>query len=98
MIESLVVESNQAKYEEFLSSGSKSLRARQYRKVSLEIRSRISSEASPNIISAENIMAGRITRKARINVSHETREVSVVDGKLALANPLPQLQVTRGSR
>ena len=26
-------------------------------------------------------MAGRITRKARINISHEAREVSVVDGR-----------------
>ena len=37
MVESLVVEFDQAKYEEFLSSGSKSPKARQYRKVSLGI-------------------------------------------------------------
>ena len=32
MVESLIVEFDRAKYEEFLSSSSKSLRARQYRK------------------------------------------------------------------
>ena len=31
IVESLVIEFNKAKYEEFLSSGSKSPRARQYR-------------------------------------------------------------------
>ena len=81
MVESLIVEFDQAKYEEFLSSGSKSPKARQYRKVSSEIRSQVSSKASPNVVFAENIMAGRITRKARINISHEAREVSVVDGR-----------------
>ena len=40
MVESLIVEFDQAKYEEFLSSGSKSPRVvRQYRKVSSEVRS-----------------------------------------------------------
>ena len=34
MVESLIMEFDQAKYEELLSSGSKSPRARQYRKVS----------------------------------------------------------------
>ena len=39
-VESLVVEFDQAKYEEFLSSGSKSPRvARQYRRITSEIRS-----------------------------------------------------------
>jgi len=50
------------------------------------------------MVSAENIMAGHITRKARVNVSHETREVSVMDGQLAPASPLPQLQVTQDSQ
>ena len=94
MVESLIIEFNQVKYEEFLSSDSKSPRARHYRKVSSGIRFQISSEASPNMVSADNIMAGHITRKARVNVSHETREVSVMDGQLAPASPLPQLQVT----
>ena len=39
IVESLIDEFDQAKYEEFLSSGSKSPRVRQYRKVSSEIRS-----------------------------------------------------------
>ena len=94
VVESLVVEFDQAKYEEFLSSSSKSPKARQYRKVSSEIRSQIPSEASPNAVCAENIVVGCITHKARVNVSHETREVSVMDGQLAPASPLPQLQVT----
>ena len=78
MVESLVVKFEQAKYEEFLSSGSKSPKVRQYRKVSSEIRSWISSEASPNVVCAESIMAGRTTRNARVNVSHKTREASLL--------------------
>ena len=93
MVESLVVEFDQTKYEEFLSFGSKSPRARQYRKVSSEIRSRVPLEAFPNVVCAENNMAGCITCKARVNVSHETREVNVIDGQPAHARPLPQLQV-----
>ena len=97
-VESLVIEFDQAKYEEFLFSGSKSPRARHYRKVSSEICPQIPSKASPNVASVENIIAGRIIRKARINVFHETREVSVIDDQPAHARPLPQLQVTRGSQ
>jgi len=91
MVESLVIEFDQAKYEEFLSSGSKSPRARQCQKVSSEIHSRVPSEAFSNVVCAENIMAGRITFKTRVNISHETREVNVVDGQLAHARPLSQL-------
>ena len=98
MVESLVVKVDQTKYEEFLSSGSKSPKARQYRKASSEIRSRISSEASPNMVCAESIMAGRTTHNARVNVSHETREASVVDGQTGHTRPLPQLLVTGGSQ
>ena len=47
VVESLVVKFDQVKYEEFLSSGSKSPRVWQYRKVSLEIRSQVSSGTSP---------------------------------------------------
>ena len=90
VVESLVVEFDQAKYKEFLSSGSKSPRAWQYRKVSSEICSRVPSEASPNMVCAESIMAGCFIRKARINVSHETREVNIVDGQPGHARPLPQ--------
>jgi len=97
-VESLIVEFNQAKYEEFLYSSSKSPRARQYRKVSSEIYSRVSSEASSNVVCAEIIMAGCTTRNARVNVFHETREANVVDGQTGHTCPLPQLQVTRGSQ
>ena len=97
-VESLVVEFNQAKYEEFLSFDSKSPRTRQYCKVFSEIRPQVPSKASPNVVSVENIMAGRIIRKARVNVSHETRMVSVVDDQPAHACPLPQLLVTRASQ
>ena len=79
MVESLILEFDQAKHEEFLSAGSKSPRARQYRKVSSEIRSYVPSKASLNAVCAENFVAGCITCKARVNTSHETREVNVVD-------------------
>ena len=79
MVESLIIEFDQAKYEEFLSSGSKSPRARQYHKVSSEIRSQVPPKASLNTICAENIVAGCITHKARVNISREIREVNVVD-------------------
>jgi len=46
---------------------------------------------------AESTMAGRITRKARINVSHEIREANVVDGQPGYVLSLSQLQVTGGS-
>ena len=98
IVESLVVEFDQAKYEEFLSSGSKSPRARQYHKVSSEIRSQVPSKAPLNAVCAENIVAGCITRKARVNISHETREVSVADIQPVHARPLPQFQVTEGSQ
>ena len=46
----------------------------------------------------ESIIAGRITCKARVNVSYETREANVVEGQPGHALPLPQLQVIRGSQ
>ena len=79
MVESLIVEFDQAKYEEFLSSDSKSPRARQYRKVSSGTHSQVPLEVSSDATGARSTMANRITRKARVNVSHETREVSMVD-------------------
>ena len=97
MVESLVVEFDQAKYEEFLSFGSKSPRARQYRKVSSETRSLVPLEVSSDATGARSTMANRITRKACVNVSYETREVSVVDVQPAHTCPLPQLQVTGAS-
>ena len=43
-------------------------------------------------------MIGRITHKACVNVSRETREVNVIDGQSSPARPLPHLQVTQGSQ
>jgi len=43
-------------------------------------------------------MANRITSKPHVNVFHETSEVNVIDVQPAHTRPLPQLQVTRGSR
>ena len=84
IVESLGVEFNQAKYEDFLSSKSKSPRvARQYRKVSSEIHSRVSLETSPNMACANRAISGRVARMARINVSHETREANVIEGQFA---------------
>ena len=97
-VESLVVEFDQAKYEEFLSSSSKSPRTRQYRKVSSEICSQVPSKASPKMACAKGVIAGRIIRKARVNVSHKTREANIVDGQSCHALPLPQPHVTRGSQ
>ena len=90
MVESLIVELDQAKYEEFLSSGSKSPRARQYRKVSSGTRSQVRSETPTDATDKKSVTADYITRDSRVNVSHETRKVN--------ARPLPQLQVTGGSQ
>ena len=79
MVESLVVEFDQAKYEEFLPSGSKSPRERQYQKVSSGTRSQVPSEVSSDATGAMSIMANLIIRKPCVNVSHETREVNVID-------------------
>jgi len=97
-VESLIVEFNQAKYEEFLSSSSKNPKARLYCKVSSGIRSRVLLETSSNAIAVKSAMAGRITREAHVNVSLKTREASVVESRFGHALPLPQLQVTRGSQ
>ena len=48
--------------------------------------------------SAKSAMANRVTCEARLNVSHETREVSIVDVQPAHTRPLPQLQVTGSSQ
>ena len=78
-VESLVVEFDQAKYEEFLSFGSKSPRARQYRKVSSGTRSQVRSEIPSDVTDKKSAMANRITRNTHVNVSPETRDVSVAD-------------------
>ena len=81
MVESLVTEFNQAKYKEFLSSGSKNPRAQQYLKVSSDVRSQVPSETSPKMACANNAISGRIARLARVNVSHETCEANVIEGQ-----------------
>ena len=90
MVESLIVEFDQAKYEEFLSSGSKSPRARQYRKVSSGTRSPVHSEIPSDTTDKKSAIANHITRNTRVNISHETREVSVADIQPVHACPLPQ--------
>ena len=88
-IESFVVEFDQGKFKEFLSSGSTSLKAMwQYRKVSLETYSRISSEISSKVArtiahnasgatSQEVLKPFRAARAARVNISQETRRASI---------------------
>jgi len=85
-VESLVVEFDQAKYEEFLSSGSKSPKAaRQYCRVSSEIGSQVSSETYPRMACANNAISVRV---ARVNVSHETREANDDEGQSRYTSPL----------
>ena len=65
MVESLVVEFDQAKYEEFLSSGSKSPNARAYRRVSTEICLKIRSEILSNATAVKDVVANRAMRNTR---------------------------------
>jgi len=96
-VESPVVEFDQAKYEEFLSSGSKSPKAQQYHKVSSGTCSRVRSEIFSEATGKKDVVANRIIRNARINVSHEIRVVNVADVQPVHTHPLPQHQVTGGS-
>ena len=96
MVESLVVVFDQAKYEEFLSSGSKSPKARVYRKVSSGTCSRVRSEIPSDATAKKDVVANRIIRNACDNVSHETRVVNVADVQPVHAHPLPQCQVIGG--
>ena len=86
---------DQAKYEEFLSSGSKSPKARAYRRVSMgncpEVRSEILSDAT----AVKDVVANRIMRNARVNVSQEARTVNLPD--VQPVHPLPQHQIAGGS-
>ena len=68
-VESLIVEFDQAKYEEFLSSGSKSPKARAYRRVSTGICPEIRSEIPSDAAAVKDIVANRATRNTRANVS-----------------------------
>ena len=84
MVESLVIEFDQEKFEKFLSLGSASPKAmRQYRKVSSGTCSRISSETSSKVArttahsvngatSNDVLKTSRATHAARINVSQKT--------------------------
>jgi len=67
MVESLVVEFDQAMYKEFLSSGSKN------RKVSSQICFQVSSETFPRMACANRAIFGRVAFVAYVNVSYETR-------------------------
>ena len=70
-VESLVIEFDQEKFEEFLSSGSTNSKAmRQYRKVSSETRSRISSKITPE-------MARTTAHHAKGATSKEVLKISV---------------------
>ena len=94
-VESLVVEFDQAKYKEFLSSGSKSPKAHAYRRVStgkcLEVRPEILSDAA----ASKDVVVNRARRSTRANVSQETRVVNL--SGVQPIHPLPQHQVVGGS-
>jgi len=89
-VESLVVEFDLEKFEEFLSSGSASPKAmRQYHKVSSETRCRISSEITLEVArttthnakgatSEEVLKTSRAAHVARVNVSQETRRAKAL--------------------
>ena len=65
-VESLVVEFDQAQYEEFFSSGSKSLRvAWQYHRVSSEVHSQVLSETSPKMACANSAISDRVAHGLR---------------------------------
>ena len=83
-VESLIIEFDQEKFEEFLSSGSTNSKAmRQYRKVSSETRSRISLEITSEVVcttahnakgvtSEEVLKISRAAHAPQVNVSQET--------------------------
>ena len=79
MVDSIITKFDQAKYEEFFSSDSKSPRARQYRKVSSGTCSQVRSEIPSDGTDKKSAMANHIIHNTRINVSHETHKVSVAD-------------------
>ena len=90
MVESLIVEFDQEKFEEFLFVGSKSPKVmRQYRRVSLETRSQVFSETSPKVScaiahNASNAMSSKVLKTSRlayttcVNVFKETRRASML--------------------
>ena len=108
MVESLVIEFDQEKFEEFFSSASFSPKAmRQYHKVSSETRSQISLEITFEVarITVHNTegATSRAAHVARVNISQETRRAKAAghsDGEDQFGHPPPlqilQFQVVRG--
>ena len=94
-VESLIVEFDQAKYEEFLSSGSKSPKARAYHRVFTGICPKIRSEILSDAAPVKEVVAKHVRRNARTNVSQETRVVNL--SGVPPVHPLPQHQVVGGS-
>ena len=96
MVESLVVEFDQAKYEEFLSSGSKSPKTRVCRRVSTGTypETRSETRVASGAAAVKDVAANRATRDTRANVSQETRVVK--PSGVQPVHPLPQHQVVVG--
>ena len=94
MVESLVVEFDQAKYEEFLSSGSKSPKARVYRRVSTGTCPEICSELLLDAAAVRDVVANHAMCDTRANVSQETRVVKF--SGVQPVHPLPQHQIVVG--
>ena len=77
-MESLIVEFDQKRFEEFLSSGSASPNAMlQYRKDSSETHSRISSEISPKMVYTSAHSASSATSNEVLKTSHAAHVVRV---------------------
>ena len=85
IVESLIMEFDKTKNEEFLSSGSKSPRAWQYSKVSSEIRSQVFSETSPGVAGTKSVMAG--CTHVRSASTSPMRPVRPTSSKANLATP-----------
>ena len=86
MVESLVVEFDQAKYEEFLSSGSKSPKTRVCRRVSTGTCPETRSVTLSGAAAAKGVAANCAKQDTRANVSQEAR---VVPGTTALRPAAP---------
>ena len=82
MVESLVVEFDQAKYEEFLSSGSKSPKTRVCRRVSTGQLPEAQSEALSGVV-----VARCVNREIRANASQKAR---VISGPVVAINRVAQ--------
>ena len=78
IVESLIDEFNQGKFEKFLSSGSASPKTTwQYRKVSSETCSRISSEISPKVARTTGHSVNGATSNEVLNTFHASHAVCV---------------------